>query len=133
MAIRSAQEEHDRMVAALAQGLVKEGYQDVRADVEAFDPPNELVWEDEEEGFVPDITGEKERLVIIEVETADSIHDAHTEAEWAMFAAAALIKGGVFIVAVPRRAVDDARARLRALQIEATVWGLRSPDAGREA
>lgn len=122
---RTSDSDHDRIVGELARGLIREGFTEVFADAEGFELPAELIWEGEEEGFVPDISGINEELYLIEVETADSIRDEHTAQQWSMFAEAARQKEGRFVVAVPKGSGTEAMERLRELGLSATVWELR--------
>ena len=99
MAKRRSQSDHDRMVRAVADHLLREGYGDVRADVAGYSTPSELTWKGKQHGHIPDVTADG---TIFEVETADSIDDAHTEDQWKLFAAWAELNRRTFVVVVPK-------------------------------
>jgi hypothetical protein len=107
------------MVRAVAEHLAREGYGNVRADVAGYSTPTELTWKGKQRGHIPDVTADG---MIIEVETADSISDAHTEDQWKLFAAWAKVNSKTFVVVVPKGSEQAAERRLRELGITAQVW-----------
>ncbi|MFN0151395.1 MAG: hypothetical protein ACKVU1_11895 [bacterium] len=70
---------HDRMVAILAREYAAKGYR-VSAELEGFPAPEPI------EGAVPDIRAEADgRIVVIEVETSDTLFGSEYEAEHKAF------------------------------------------------
>ncbi len=119
MGKRSSQAEHDRMVGHVAKLLEGKGHKNVRADIDGFEKPRRIVWESSGEGYLPDITSQDEEFRIFEVETRDSIHDEHTEDQWKLFSSFAKAQDAMFYVVFPKGAVDEVKARLNELGLEA--------------
>lgn len=65
-----------------------------------------------------------EKVFAIEVETADSITDAHTADQWRLLFAYANGYNAEFWIAVPGAASVAAKRRLRDLKLTGQVWGL---------
>jgi len=73
------QARHDSMVAILAREYSRKGYR-VAAEIEGFPAPEAV------EGAVPDILAEGEgRVVVVEVETRDTLFGGEYEAEHKAF------------------------------------------------
>lgn len=122
MAKRASQAEHDTMIEFLADGLYGRGLNDVRADIPGYKRPDIITWPGTDKGHLPDATAlEGTKLNIYEVETVDSVNDLHTEEEWRLFAEYALKDNGAFFVVVPPMEMQNAKKRLKELNIEATV------------
>ena len=119
MAKRRSQSDHDRMVKAVADHLANEGCRNVMADVRRYDRPTKIVWKRSNRGHIPDLRADG---IIVEVETADSIDDAHTSDQWTLFAAYAEEHDQVFVVVVPEGSSAAAKRRLRELGVTAEVW-----------
>ena len=119
MAKRKSQSEHDRMVKIVADYLVRERHRNVKADAPGYPRPTEISWKGQRHGHIPDVTTDE---VIVEVETADSIDDPHTEDQWKLFGAFAIGNNKTFIVVVPEGTEAAARRRLRELGVTAKVW-----------
>jgi len=122
MAKRKSQEEHDRMVKSVANLLTERGYKNICADLEGFTQPRRIVWESTGEGYFPDVTGHRDKLLrIFEVETGDSIDDEHTEDQWKLFSNYAQVNSAVFYIVFPRGAFDQVQKRLQQLGIQAQL------------
>jgi hypothetical protein len=108
----SSQTNHDNMVGTVARHLSSGGYR-VAADLPGFNKPptygGTILTT-----HIPDVTAENsgKQPVIAEVETAETIGDAHTDNQWRTFSATAVRVSGRFWVVVPKG--YDAAARLRA-------------------
>lgn len=121
MTVRKSQADHDRMVASVARILIGKGYQDVRADIPGQALPRRIVWQSTGEGFRPDVTAVRDGLRIFEVETADSIMDAHTEPQWKLFAAYARHNSAMFYIVFPKGSLETVTQRLQYLRVEALL------------
>lgn len=119
MAKRNSQSDHDRMVKAVADHLTNEGRSNVKADISGYAKPAVITWKGKEHGHIPDATADG---VVVEVETADSIDDDHTEDQWKLFGAFANVNHKNFVVVVPKGSDTAARRRLRDLNVTAEVW-----------
>lgn len=125
MAGRESQSEHNRIVKYVAEFLKKEGFDNVRADIDGFETPRKIIWSSTEEGYIPDVTAEKKgRKYLFEVKTEDSIYDKHTEDQWRLFATYAKEHSAIFCVVVPEKARNIAIKRLTELKIIAEIWGV---------
>ena len=104
--------EHENLVRMMANYYTKQGYQNVKADIQGWFTP-ELIGK-----HIPDVTAQKNDLfIILEAETCTTIDDDHTKSQWLEFS-----KNGKFEVAVPKNCRDSANTQLRGLGITATVW-----------
>ena len=84
-----------------------------------YGAPTKIVWEKSNSGHIPDATASG---VIVEVETADSINDAHTADQWTLFATYADQHDETFVVVVPEGSKAASQRRLRELDVTAEVW-----------
>jgi len=116
---RKSQADHDRIVARLAEFFRREGFSDIRADVEGYPKPDKIYWPDSIKGHVPDVLAD---WALVEVETEDSIEHKHTEDQWTLFSAYALEHNLSFYVVVPAGREATAKARVQELRVKAEVW-----------
>jgi len=121
MAKRKSQSEHDEIVKKVAEALIESGYKDVKADIDNYDTPAEIVWEKTNKGHIPDVRGKKDKEVIVEVETDDSINDDHTAGQWKLFSAYASQHDAEFMISVPEGSKEKAEKRLTELNISVSV------------
>ena len=118
---RRSQPTHDRMVSQIAQRLRDlEGYKKVQADLPAYTKPDTIYWSSGG-GHIPDVTAWNNIFHIFEVETDDSIDDAHTDDQWKLFAAYAAKFNAVFYAVVPRGYKWKTELQLTKLNITAEV------------
>lgn len=99
-----AQSRHNQMVQEQARALRRAGYLDVRADdIGWCDPNGALAAPAAIHGHVPDVTGLTlyGQLLIVEVETGDSLPLDETRRQWATFSAHARLVGGRVRILVP--------------------------------
>lgn len=121
---RQAQMFHDKMIKQLADTLISKKFRDVKADHPDFpDKPAPVVLDTSASFHIPDVTAMGIQMVLFEVETDDTINDAHTSEEWGLFAAYANLNRAEFWVVVPKASMDDARLRLESLGLNAKVMG----------
>jgi len=118
---RQSQLHHDRMVKAIADFLVERDFADVRADIAGFAKPLEITTDKDGSARIPDVTGRGQFFVVFEVETSDSIDDAHTQEQWGSFAAWAKRNGAAFYIAVPEASKQRATERAAQLGVEAKI------------
>lgn len=118
MAKRRWQEEHDLMIKKFAVELEGEGARNVKADINGYEKPDKITWPRRQDGHIPDITADG---ILVEVETADSIDDPHTEDQWTLFARHAQNTNQKFIIVVPITKEPLAWRRLRQLKVNAEV------------
>lgn len=108
--------QHSQMVLARARAFFGGGYGSVRADDVGwpFGAPLPVG------GHVPDVTAvaPSGTLVIVEVETCETVASDETRSQWQTFSAHAGRSRGVFGVAVPASCITQAR-------LQATAWGVR--------
>lgn len=99
--------------------LLFEGYEytDIKADIEGYPPPEEIEFEGR--NYIPDVTCNDKNgvFIILEVETAESIDDDHTQNQWRCFENETARSGGEFHIAVPEGSLDAVIARLRELDL----------------
>jgi hypothetical protein len=125
MAVRKHQEDHETLVRSLAVHLKKDGHTDIKVDLFGNNRPDQIRWESKKTWFIPDVTSTKDKKYIFEVETEDSIDEAHTEDEWRLFAATALNELKLFIVVVPKGSEHKAWQRAEALGVTLyNVWAV---------
>ncbi len=116
---------HDKMIKQLADSLISKKFRDVKADHPDFpDKPAPVVQETSASFHIPDVTAMGIQMVLFEVETDDTINDAHTGEQWGLFAAYANLNRAEFWIVVPKASMDDARQRLENLGLNAKVMGI---------
>jgi len=114
------------MIIALTSHLRHSGHTNVKADLEGYIRPETITGGKTGGGFIPDVTSACGKAFIFEVETADSIDEAHTEDQWHSFAADSAAREKNFIVVVPKGTDKQARLRAKALGIAVKdVWTIR--------
>ena len=131
------QTEHDALIKFAAEYLKERDFRNVMADLAGYGAPQKITCpasaglpaaclpeRQGEAGHIPDITAEYQHLNIFEVETADSIDDAHTAEQWKLFANYARDTNVRFWVVVPSGSVMSAHQRLKTLRLTADVWGI---------
>jgi hypothetical protein len=127
MAVRKNQAEHETMVRSLAIHLKEQGHSDIKVDLFGGPIPDGIYWETRKIGYIPDVTSTKGQHYLFEVETDDSIDDAHTADEWSLFAANAKRESKLFIVVVPKGSEQVAWQRAQTLGITLDgVWPVES-------
>lgn len=122
MAARRNQKEHDSLVEYITKELTERKYDDIRADLPGASKPKKVIWQSTGEGCYPDVTGQKSGLRIFEIETADSINDAHTADQWKLFASYADVNNAMFYVVFPKGALGKVKDRLKELALKAVLW-----------
>jgi len=133
MAKRKSQSKHDSMVSALVDFLLANNYHAIKADLPKRNQSNlyqtsvsseqMLYCPNTKKGHKPDASAEKNnQKYIFEVETEDSINDAHTENEWKLFSINAKQHKKEFIIFVPKDYELLAQLRIIDLNIQASVW-----------
>lgn len=124
MVKRTNQQDHDSMVVAAVEHLIKEGYTEIKADIEGYGTPGKITWKKTGEGHIPDISSKLDSLsYIFEVETDDSVGDSHTEDQWKLFSAHAEQYSKHFIVIVPNGSEFDVHARASNMGVKLhDVW-----------
>jgi hypothetical protein len=124
MAKRKSQSDHDNMVQYAANILVQKGFKNVKADISEWVQPGKITWKATGLGHIPDVTGDGNPAIIVEVETEDSIFDTHTEDQWNLFYNYAKQHSKEFWVLVPKRSETDTKTRLGQLGITAKIWAI---------
>ena len=133
LAKRKSQSTHDSMVSALVGFLMANNYHTVKADLPKLNqtkfapiflsPEQTLYCPNTKKGQKPDASAEKNnQKYIFEVETEDSINDAHTKSQWELFFINAKQHKKEFIICVPKDYELLAQLRIIDLNIQASVW-----------
>ena len=115
---------HDKMIKQLADSLISKKFRDVRADhPDSPEKPAPITLEAFASYYIPDVTATGIQMVIFEVETDETINDAHTGEQWELFASYAHLHGAEFWVVVPKASMEDAEQRLAKLRVHGKVMG----------
>lgn len=103
MSVRTPVEiaEHQRLIRIMAARFRKEGYTNIKADLEGYALPDPII-DGRGNQYVPDVTCTKNdpttTRILLEAETCNTIADSHTRAQWRAFAHAK----GEFHLVVPK-------------------------------
>lgn len=110
----AAEGQHQTMVQGMASHLIQQRYTSVLADHPGWACPAQIV------NHIPDVTAVRADGVgyVLEVETCETISDAHTHSQWSEFAWYAANNGYIFAVYVPQVCLQQS-------QQQATAWGIR--------
>ena len=115
---------HDKMIKQLADSLISKKFRDVKADHPDFpEKPAPVTLEAFASCYIPDVTATGIQMVIFEVETDETIADAHTGEQWKLFSSYAYLHGAEFWVVVPKASMEDAEQRLENLGLQGKVMG----------
>ena len=107
---------HDFMVRYMITQLLHAGYDKIRADIPGFKKPFPVDFTGDY--HLPDLTAEKnKKLILVEVETDDSIEEDHTEQEWTALYQYTMKNQGIFIFAGPGISRNKFQKRARQLGI----------------
>ena len=121
---RQSQSFHDKMIKQLADSLISKKFRDVKADHPGFpEKPAPITLEAFASCYIPDVTATGIQMVIFEVETDETIADAHTGEQWKLFSSYAYLHGAEFWVVVPKASMEDAEQRLENLGLQGKVMG----------
>ena len=126
MSKRKDQKEHDEMIIALTSHLRHHGHTNVKADIDGYIQPEPVAGPAAKTRCIPDVTSTFGGEFVFEVETSDSIDEAHTELQWNVLATDSQAKDKRFIIVVPKGADKHARHRAKELGIPVNdVWTVR--------
>lgn len=116
------QGKHGYMVARMVEYIKLTGYSDIKANIPGLDPPSRIYWKnDPGDGHIPDLTGCRNGIYhIFAIETEDTISDAHTKAQWKLFASFVNESGNAFVVVVPEGYRDQAFEQITKLNVDVT-------------
>ncbi len=129
MAVRTPAEteQHQRLIRMMADEFRRQGYTNIKADLEGFALPDPVI-DGRGNQYIPDLTCNKNdpsrTRILLEGETCDTISDSHTQAQWRAFAHAK----GEFHLVVPTTCgtepgLERAERRLEELGITAKkIW-----------
>lgn len=93
---------YHQIVQFVVEHLRQQGFSSVRANSEGFSIPGKVKWEEEDEGVVPDITGEHNGSVyVFEIETRDNLEAKHVEDRWRLLSVHAKRHNGKFYLVTP--------------------------------
>lgn len=119
-------QEHKNLVEMMFNYFVKQGYTNLKADLEGKTQPDQIG------KHIPDLTcnknDTKKTFIILEAETCSTISDEHTESQWKTFYNKAKEIDGEFHIVVPKTCNNSsgrtlAEQRLKELGISAdTIW-----------
>ena len=112
---------HDKMVKKAADALIKEGYQNVKADIPGYKRPAVITWTAAQQGFKPDVTCGDEKEIIIEVETGDFIKAKHTAEQWPLFSSYCTENNAEFLILVSEGLKDKAESKMKELNINGSI------------
>jgi len=108
---------HDSMVKAMIKALKHKEIEVLKADVEGYERPDEI------DGYIPDVVGKKESgtIVVVEVETCESVNSDHTKEQFKAFSNA----DGEFWVDVPESCLEKLKKNVKAWKVIVNKWYYR--------
>lgn len=110
---------YDQIVHSVAAYLHTEGFLSVKANCEGFSLPDKVKWDDDDEGVVPDITGERHgALYVFEIQNCDDLEAKNVEDRWRLFTAYAKRNHGKFYLVVPEEKAGYLREFSRNLSVQ---------------
>jgi hypothetical protein len=115
----SAASVYDQIVHSVAAHLRQQGFSSVKANSEGFSTPGKVKWEEEDEGVVPDITGEyKGSVYVFEIETGDQIEAKKVEDRWRLLSVYAKRHDGKFYLVIPETKADHLQKCVQDLSVQ---------------
>ncbi len=114
-------EAYEQMVTEIIAKVKKQGYSDIRADIEDYDSPYKLIGQSKDISFTPDITGKKDDgLGYFEI--AKKVPNTNELVnKWKVLSLLADMKNGVFKVYVPHGHMKFTRELISDHNIKAEI------------
>ena len=112
---------HDKIVKKTADALIKEGYQNVKADIPGYKRPGKITRTVTQKGFKPDVTCRDEKEIIIEIETGDFVKAKHTTEQWPLFSLYCSENNAEFLIIVSEGLKDKAEIKMKDLDIKGSI------------
>lgn len=110
---------YDQIVRLVAEHLQAQGFASVRANINGFSRPGRVKWEEEDEGVVPDLTGEHTGCTyVFVVETRDRIERKEVEDRWRLLAIHAKRHRGQFYLVVPETKASYIKTFIQDLNVQ---------------
>ena len=117
---------YDKIIYSVVDHLKQEGFSSVRANCKGFTLPNQVKWDEEDEGVVPDITGEYGgSLYLFDVQTGDELDVESARDRWRLLSVHAKRYRGKFYLVVPEPEVQQLQQLIEDLDVRPGVLKLR--------
>ena len=93
---------YDQIVDSVVGYLQQEGFSAVKANSLPYSQPKVVRWDEDDQGVLPDITGEyKGSLYVFEIETGDKLKASQVEDRWKLLSIHARRYKGKFYLVIP--------------------------------
>ncbi len=117
---------YDQIVNSVADHLRQQGFSSVRANTKGFLQPGTIKWEEDDEGVIPDITGEHNgSLYVFEIETSGHIDARKVEDRWRLLSAHSKRHNGKFYLIIPETKSGYVQAFIERLNVKPELLKLR--------
>lgn len=114
-------EAYEKMVSQIIERVKKQGYSDIRADINEYESPHKLIGQSKKISYTPDITGKKDDgLGYFEI--AKKVQNTNELVnKWKALSLLADMKNGVFKVYVPHGHMKFTRELINDHNIKAEI------------
>ena len=120
---------YDQIVQSVVGHLQQQGFSSVKANTNGFQKPTKIRWDEEDEGVVPDITGEhKGSVYVFEIETRDEIVPEKVEDRWRLLSVFAKRHHGKFYLVIPEQKAEYVQEVVDDLSVQPEFLKLRGID-----
>lgn len=117
------------MINSVVTRLQEEGFSSVRANCQGYHTPKEVKWDEEDEGVVPDVTGEyKGSLYVFDVQTGDEVDGEVARDRWRLLSVHARRYHGKFYLVVPEVESKHLEEIVDGLDIQPGILKVRGVD-----
>lgn len=120
---------YDKIINSVVTHLHAEGFLSVKANCKGHNPPARVKWDDEDEGVIPDITGEYSgSLYVFDIETGDGLDVKSAENRWRLLSTHAKRCKGKFYLVVPEPKAKRLQTIIEDLDVQPGFLKLRGVD-----
>lgn len=120
---------YNQIVHSVVGHLKQQGFSSVKANAQGYTTPVKVKWDEEDEGVVPDITGEHQGSVyVFDIETCDKIDRKKAEDRWRLLSVFAKRHNGKFYLVVPETKAEYLEEVVEDLNVQPEFLKLRGID-----
>ena len=110
---------YESIVQLMVDHLKQQGFTSLKANSKGFITPGKVRWDEEDDGVIPDITGEhKGSVYVFEIETRDDLEPKKVEDRWRLLSVYAKRNQGKFYLVIPETKADYLKDFVEELNVQ---------------
>jgi Holliday junction resolvase len=120
---------YETIVQLMVDHLEQQGFTSLKANSQGFVTPGKVRWDEEDDGVIPDITGEhKGSVYVFEIETRDDLEAKKVEDRWRLLSVYAKRHQGKFYLVIPETKADYLKDFVEDLTVQPEFLKLKGID-----